>query len=181
MTEKIVLAVVGAPHGTRGEVRIKSFTEDPLDVGSYGALQTADGRSFVVESVRPAKEVVIARLSGVDTRDKAEALKNERLFVPRERLPAPDDTDTFYQSDLIGLLVKTADGTPVGRVKAVLNYGAGDILEIAPARGAPVLLPFTKDYVPVIDIAGRRIIAAPPDGLFDDEDASNSPPEETDV
>lgn len=170
MTGKIVVAVVGAPHGTRGEVRIKTFTEDPADIAAYGAVETADGRSFRVESVRPAKEVVIARLSGVDDRTKAEALKNERLYVAREKLPAPEDEETFYQADLIGLPVVDAAGAALGAVKAVLNYGAGDLLEVARPGAPAVLLPFTKDFVPVVDIVGRRIVADPPLGLFDDDE-----------
>lgn len=169
MADRILLAVVGAPHGTRGEVRIKTFTEDPAGLAAYGAVETADGRTFTVLSVRPAKEVVIARLSGVDDRDKAEALKNTELFVPRDRLPATDDEETFYQADLVGLAVLDASGKQLGTVKAVLNYGAGDLLEVAPpGGGATVLVPFTKAFVPEVDIAGRRIVAAPAPGLFDE-------------
>lgn len=170
MSEKIVIAVVGAPHGTRGEVRIKTFTEDPMDLAAYGALETADGRLFTVESVRPAKEVVIARLSGIDDRDKAEALKNERLFVPRARLPDPEDEETFYHTDLIGLPVVDGAGTVLGTVRSVPNFGAGDLLEIARERGQSVLLPFTKEFVPRIDLAGRLIVADPPLGLFEEQD-----------
>lgn len=169
MSEKIVIAVVGAPHGTRGEVRIKTFTEDPSDLAAYGVVETADGRSFTVESVRPANEVVVARLSGIDDRNKAEALKNERLFVPRSRLPDTDDDETFYHADLIGMPVVDSDGVRLGGVKAVLNFGAGDLLEITRDGGSTVLLPFTKAFVPTIDLARRQITAHPPIGLFDDE------------
>lgn len=168
MADRILLGIVGAPHGTRGEVRIKSFTEDPAGLAAYGQVETDDGRMFTVLSVRPAKEVVIARLSGIDDRTEAEALKNRALFVPRDRLPAPDDAETFYQADLMGLVVVDAAGAHLGTVKAVLNYGAGDLLEVAPPRGPTVLVPFTRQFVPEVDIAGRRIVAAPAPGLFDD-------------
>ena len=112
--------------------------------------------------MRPAKDMLVARLKGVADRNAAEALKNLRLYVPRERLPAPAD-DEFYHADLVGLAATTADGAPFGIVKAVHNFGAGDLLEIEPADGeATVMLPFTEATVPAVDIAGGRIVVAPP-------------------
>ena len=163
MAARVCVAQIGAAHGVRGEVRLKSFTEDPLNVTRYGALETEDGRRFEVEALRPAKDVLIARLKGVADRNAAAALKNTRLYVPRERLPQPAD-DEFYQADLIGLAAHTRDGAPFGTVMAVHNFGAGDLLEIEPAAGgATVMLPFTRAVVPVVEIASGRIVVAPPE------------------
>lgn len=171
MTEersRVLVGIAGAPHGVKGELRVKSFTEDPLDLGAYGPLETEDGRRLEVESVRLGKEVVVVRLAGVRDREAAEALKGLRLYVPREKLPPPDADDEFYHADLIGLAVVTADGSPLGRIVAVPDYGAGPLLEIAPERGsASVLLPFVKALVPEIDLAGGKVIADPPEGLFE--------------
>ncbi len=165
---RILLGIAGAPHGVKGELRVKSFTEDPLDLGAYGPLETEDGTRLEVESVRLGKEVVVVRLKGVRDRDAAEALKGKKLFVPREKLPAPEEDDEFYHADLIGLAVVTSDGSPLGRVVAVPDYGAGPLLEIAPqGGGASVLLPFVKAHVPEIDLAGGKVIADPPEGLFE--------------
>ena len=159
---RVCIAQIGAAHGVRGEVRLKPFTADPLGVTRYGALETEDGRTVEIEAARPAKDMLVARLKGVSDRNAAEALKNIRLYVPRERLPQPDD-DEFYYADLIGLSAVTAQGESYGTVKAVHNFGAGDLLEIEPAAGgATVMLPFNAATVPTIDIAGRRIIVAPP-------------------
>jgi len=162
MTARVCVAQIGAAHGVRGEVRLKPFTADPLGVTRYGALETEDGRPIEIEAVRPAKDMLVARLKGVSDRNAADALKNVRLYVPRARLPQPDD-DEFYHADLIGLAVVTADGAAFGVVKAVHNFGAGDLLEIEPAAGgATVMLPFIATTVPKIDIAGRRIVVEPP-------------------
>jgi 16S rRNA processing protein RimM len=167
--QRICVAQIGAPHGVRGEVRIKSFTADPMALTDYGALTSEDGtRSFEITAVRPAKEVLVARLTGVDDRNAAEALRNLRLYVPRDRLPAADE-DEFYHADLIGLAVVREDGTPMGRVAALHNFGAGDLIEIAPEMGgASLLLPFTKGVVPVIDLAGGRIIIVAPEEAPDE-------------
>jgi 16S rRNA processing protein RimM len=165
---RVLVGIAGAPHGVKGELRVKSFTEDPLDLGAYGPLETEDGRRLEVESVRPGKEVVVVRLAGVRDRDAAEALKGKKLFVPREKLPPPDEDDEFYHADLIGLVVVTQDGAPLGRIVAVPDFGAGPLLEIAPeGGGATVLLPFVKAHVPEIDLDGGKVIADPPDGLFE--------------
>ena len=159
---RVCVGQIGAAHGVRGEVRLRSFTEDPLGVTRYGALETEDGRAIEIEAVRPARDVLVARLKGISDRDAAEALKNVRLYVPRERLPQPDD-DEFYYADLIGLAAQTADGAAFGVVKAVHNFGAGDLLEIEPAAGgATVMLPFNATTVPTIDIPARRLVIEPP-------------------
>ena len=161
--DRVLIAQIGAAHGVRGEVRLKAFTEDPMSVARYGALETEDGaRRFEIEAVRPAKDMLVARLKGVADRNAAEALKNLRLYVARAKLPKPAD-DEFYHADLIGLAATTADGAAFGTVKAVHNFGAGDLLEIEPASGGTsVMLPFTETSVPTVDIAGRKLIVAPP-------------------
>jgi 16S rRNA processing protein RimM len=171
-SDRVCIARIGAAHGVRGELRLWPFTEDPLAVASYGPLETKDGkRHFEIASARAAKDHLVARIKGVDTRDAAEALNGLELFVAREKLPATDE-DEFYHADLIGLAVEATDGRALGRLIAVHNFGAGDLIEIAPASGASVMLPFTASTVPQVDIAGGRMIVAPPDGMFDSrEDA----------
>jgi 16S rRNA processing protein RimM len=159
----VVLGVIGAPHGVKGEVRVKSSTADPLAIGSYGALTLPDGRRLKVKSVRPGGEVVILKLEGVNDRTAAEALKFQTLSVPRDRLPPPDDEDDFYHADLIGLLCETPEGAPVGRIVALHDFGAGDILDIKPASGPNLTLGFTKANVPVVDVPGGRVVVVLPD------------------
>jgi len=163
MSSRICIAQIGAAHGVRGEVRLKAFTQDPLSVGRYGALETEDGKQrFEIEAVRPAKDMLVARLKGITDRDAAERLTNVRLYVARERLPKAAD-DEFYHADLIGLAATKANGELIGIVKAVHNFGAGDLLEIEPAAGgATLMVPFTEAAVPSVDIAGRRIVVEPP-------------------
>jgi 16S rRNA processing protein RimM len=163
VAERVLIAQIGAAHGVRGEVRLKAFTADPLSVRRYGPLETEDGvRRFEIEAVRPAGDMLVARLKGVSDRNAAEALKNLRLFVARERLPKPAD-DEFYYADLVGLAVERPNGQAVGTVKAVHNFGAGDLLEIEPAGGgATLLLPFTEAAVPAVDLKGRKIVVDPP-------------------
>lgn len=162
MSARVLIAQIGAAHGVRGEVRLKAFTADPLSVARYGALQSEDGRHFEIEALRPAKDVLVARLKGVADRNAAEALKNLRLYVAREKLPDPAD-DEFYVADLVGLAAETGAGAAFGTVKAVHNFGAGDVLEIEPAEGgATVMLPFTETTVPTIDIAQKKIVVEPP-------------------
>jgi 16S rRNA processing protein RimM len=159
---RVCIAQIGAAHGVRGEVRLKAFTEDPLSVTDYGPLEAEDGRRIEIETVRPAKDMLVARLKGVADRNAAEALTNLRLYVARERLPAPAD-DEFYHADLIGLSAVTAEGAPFGTVKAVHNFGAGDLLEIEPAAGGTtVMLPFSEATVPTVDIAQGKIVVVPP-------------------
>jgi 16S rRNA processing protein RimM len=159
--KRICVARIGAAHGTTGEVRLWSFTADPRAVAGYGALTTADGRTIEVASLRTGKEFLIARIAGVTDRNGAERLCNLDLFIPRDRLPPPA-ADEFYHTDLIGLTAQDRDGKALGTVVAVHNFGAGDLLEIAPARGDTLLLPFTTEVAPEIDIAGGRIVLVPP-------------------
>lgn len=163
MAERICVAQIGGAHGIRGEVKLKSFTADPMAVKDYGPLMSEDGSaSFEIETLRPAKGHLVARLRGVGDRNAAEQLAQLRLFVPRERLPPPA-ADEFYHVDLIGLAAVTADGTEVGTVVAIHDFGAGDILELRPRTGgASVMVPFTAAYVPKVDVASGRIVVAPP-------------------
>lgn len=163
MAERLVLVgVLGAPQGVRGEMRLKSYTAEPRDVGSYGPVSDEGGqRTFAILSLRPLKgDMLVARIAGVDDRDAAAALTNTRLFVPRERLPPPA-ADEFYHVDLVGLAAEDEDGAALGRVRGLENHGAGDILEIVPGTGGETLLvPFTLAFVPVIDFAAGRLVVA---------------------
>lgn len=165
--DRVLLARIGAPHGVRGEVRLFIFAQDPDALSDYGPLTDASGkRRFEIVSLRPAKEHFVARLKGVDTREAAEALTNEGLHIARELLPPTEDEDDFYHADLIGLAAETTEGAPFGKVVAVHDFGAGDIIEIAraDAEGKPagtLMLPFTKVAVPRVDVAGGKVIVEP--------------------
>ena len=164
MASRICVAQIGAAHGIRGEVRLRSFTEDPMAVASYGTLESEDGtRHFEIEALRPIKEsAFVARLAGVKDRNAAERLTNLKLYVPRDRLPPTEDADTFYHADLVGLAAVTPDGTSLGKVSAIHRFGAGDLVEITPEGGEPFMVPFSTAAVPNIDIAGGRIVVVPP-------------------
>ena len=162
-TDRICVAQIGAAHGVRGEVRLRSFTQDPLAFNSYGPLESEDGaRRFKIETLRPAKDHFVARIAGIEDREAAEKLTNVRLYVPRDRLPPVEDDETFYHADLVGLAAVTADGAPLGTVAAIHNFGAGDIVEIKRDGGEPLLVPFTDAAVPKIDMAERRMVVVPP-------------------
>jgi 16S rRNA processing protein RimM len=159
---RVVLGVVGAPQGIKGEVRVKCFLADPAMLGAYGPLATADGRTLTVAGLRPLRgDLVVARFAEIGDRNAAESLVRQEVSVPRAALPPTEDADTFYHVDLIGLAAETPDGRRLGRVTALRNHGAGDVIEIEGADGA-LLFPFTKAVTPVIDLAGGRIVVAPP-------------------
>lgn len=161
--DHVCVGAIAGAFGVRGEARLKTFTEDPEGVAAYGPLTTEDGaREFTVKLTRPVKGGWAARLSGVATREEAEALKGTRLYAPRAALPEPDE-DEFYHADLIGLDAVGLDGTPLGRVRGVQNYGAGDILEIIRPKGPSLLVPFTRAAVPEIDLAAGRVLVDPPE------------------
>ncbi len=165
---QICVARIGAAHGVRGAVKLWTFTEDPLAVLHYGPLTTKDGaRRFEVTHAREAKDHLVATLQGVATRDDAEKLNGIELYIPRDKLPATDD-DEYYHADLIGLSAVTTGGETIGRVSAIHNFGAGDVIEIAPVQGATMLLPFTNAVVPTVDIAGGRVVIELP-GEIDGE------------
>jgi len=175
MSQKICVARIGAAHGVRGEVRLWTFTEDPLAVLHYGPLTTKDdSRSFEVAKAREAKDHLVATIKGVTDRNAAERLNGLELYVPRDRLPETDD-DEYYHADLIGLAAETTAGEPLGRVVAIHNFGAGDIIEIAPPSGSTIMLPFSNAVVPTVDIAGRRVLIELPAEIGgDDEEADGS-------
>lgn len=164
MAARIRVARIGAAHGVRGEVKLWSFTQEPMAVADYGPLETEDGaRRFEIETLRPAKDHLVARIAGIGDRDAAAGLCNLDLFVPRDRLPPIDEDDTFYHADLVGMAALTPEGAPLGNVTAVHNFGAGDLIEIATtAGGEPLLLPFTETVVTKIDTALRQIIVVLP-------------------
>ena len=164
MDRLIALGRFGAPQGVRGEIRIQSYTAEPSAVAAYGPLTDAGGlRRFTVKIVRALRDdMLVARVEGVATREAAAALTGVELFARRSQLPPPD-ADEFYYDDLVGLEAVTLSGETLGRVAAVLNHGAGDILEIAPGGSAETrLLPFTKAVAVEIDFAAGRIMIAPP-------------------
>ncbi len=165
----VCLGALAGAFGVKGEVRLKSFCAEPAAIADYSPLLTEDGRSFELRALRPIKAAFAARLSGVETREAAEALKGVRLHAPRDRLPALGD-DEFYHADLIGLAVLDVGGAEVGRVRAVLDHGAGDILEIARPGRADLLLPFTRAAVPTVELAGGRIIVDPPEEVSGRDD-----------
>jgi 16S rRNA processing protein RimM len=165
---QICVARVGAAHGVRGAVKLWTFTEDPLAVKRYGPLVTKDGtRQFEVTHVREAKGHLVATLKGIATREEAERLNGLELYVAREKLPATSE-DEYYHADLIGLAAVDAAGEPLGRVIAIHNFGAGDIIEIAPPDGATMLLPFTHAVVPTVDLEGGRVVIELPDEIEGD-------------
>ncbi|MHC2330815.1 ribosome maturation factor RimM [Bradyrhizobium sp. USDA 4454] len=173
MAAPVCVARIGAAHGVRGAVRLWTFTEDPLAVKDYGPLMTKDGaRQFEVTHAREAKDHLVVTLKGIATRDDAERLNGLELYIPRDRLP---DTDVgeYYHTDLIGLAAVTTSEQPLGKVIAIHNFGAGDIIEIAPPRGATMLLPFTNAVVPTVDLdAGRVVIELPQEIDGDDPSAA---------
>lgn len=172
MTDKNLICVgaIAGAFGVKGELRLKSFTATPDDIALYGPLQSEDGsQSFAVTLTGQTKNGFTARLSGVQTKEQADALRGLRLFVDRDVLPNLPD-DEFYHADLIGLEVYDTGGTLLGRVQNVLNHGASDLLEInGPGLGEAVLLPFTVAAVPTVDLTAGRLIADPPEGLFPDQ------------
>jgi 16S rRNA processing protein RimM len=164
---RVCLGQIGAAHGVRGEVRLRSFTSDPGAITAYGPLESEDGRVLEIESLRPAKDHFVARLAGIHDRDAAARLANVKLYVPRERLPEPDEADEFYHADLIGLAVVDPSGKELGTVLAIHNFGAGDLIEVRPnAGGNTELVPFDDATVPLVDLGARRIVVAGPAAMF---------------
>ncbi|MEN8832157.1 MAG: ribosome maturation factor RimM [Pacificibacter sp.] len=165
---RIIVGAIAGSFGVHGDVRLKSFCADPADIADYTPLYTEDGsRSFEVTLVGSIKNGFSVRLSGVNSKEDADALKGVTLFADRDQLPSLP-SDEFYYADLVGLEVFDTGGTKLGVVNLVVDHGAGDLLEIHdPALKGPVLLPFTKAAVPTVDLAAKRIIADPPEGLFE--------------
>ena len=169
MEKRVLLAAVAAAHGISGEVKVKTFTAAPENLSAYGAVSTGDGRELTIVSLRASKNgEAIVRFEGVADRNAAERLKGQQLFVSRTSLPEPEKGE-FYQADLIGLKVEDAGGAHLGTVSRIHNFGAGDMIEIALLNGASELVPFTDAFVPVVDIAGGRMVAELPRYAEDDE------------
>ena len=163
----VLLGTIGSPRGINGDVRIKSFTAVPKDIASYGPLWNADAtQSFKVTVIGIAKEMLIARIKGINNRNAAVSLKGMELYVPRNALPTPEE-DVFYHLDLVGLTVESKEGEFLGLVEAVSNFGAGDVLEIRNGPYKGLIIPFTKDAVPKVDIKSGRLIVDPPKGLLE--------------
>jgi 16S rRNA processing protein RimM len=166
--KRICVGVITGAHGVRGAVRVKSFTAEPEDVARYGPLEDESGeRRLSLHLIGNAKGVVIARLAGVADRDRAESMRGLRLYLPRAALP-PAAEDEYYHADLIGLEAALADGTALGHVSAVHDFGAGDTLEIERTAGPPAMVPFTRAIVPIVDLAAGRLVLDPPPGLIDE-------------
>jgi 16S rRNA processing protein RimM len=158
---RVCVGQIGAPHGVRGEVRLRSFTAEPEAIVGYGPLETEDGRILQIKSLRPAKDHFVAAVSGIRDRDAAEKLANLKLYVPRERLPQLVEADEFYHADLIGLAVVNKAGEQLGTVLAVHNFGAGDLIEVRFSSGKTEMIAFNERNVPSVDIAAGTIVIEP--------------------
>jgi len=170
---KIFLGQIGAAHGIKGQVRIATHTQDPEAIGSYGPLDTdRPGLTITLTKVRLQKNVIIAHIKGITDRSAAEQLNGVSLFIDRERLPPPEDEDDFYHADLIGLDARLDTGVTIGTVSAILNFGAGDLIEVRdPQSGDTYLYPFTKAVVPHVNIAeGYLTIVVPLDAPEGEEE-----------
>lgn len=183
---RICVGAIAAAHGIKGEVKIKTFTADPLSIGAYGPVTDEAGtRRFRLTQLRmpggsAGESVVIAHIEGVSDRNAAEALRGLRLYVPRAALPPAED-DEYYHHDLVGLAAVLASGESLGEVAAVHNFGAGDLLEVARAGAASVMVPFTAAVVPVVDLKSGRLVIEPPEGLFDEGPVEGEEPPAADA
>lgn len=165
---RICVAKVGAAHGVRGEVRLWPFTEDPMSVIDYGPLSTKDGaRQFEVVRARIAKDHLVAVIKGIATREDAERINGLELYIDRDKLPETEEGE-YYHADLIGLRALDPAGAEIGKVLAIHNFGAGDIIEIAPSQGATWLLPFSNEVVPTVDLAGGHVVIVRPQEIDGD-------------
>ncbi len=172
----VAMARIGAPHGVRGAVRLQPFTDDPEGLAGYRTFVTAGGRPLTLAGLGAAGRHLVATFEEVADRDGAACLTNALLCVERGRLPPIEAPDEFYETDLVGLSAARPDGTPLGRVVAVFDFGAGPLLEIAPPRGETILVPFTRAVVPAVDLSAGRLVVDPPAGLL--EPASQDDPED---
>lgn len=168
LDKRVCVGAVAGAHGVRGAVKIKSFTGTPEDIARYGALEDESGeRHFTLRLTGAGKGVLIGHLSGIVDRNHAEAARGLRLYLHRDALP-PTEDDEYYHADLIGLEAVLSDGTAVGRVRAVHDFGAGDTLEITRHEAPPLVVPFTCAIVPSVDLAAGRLVIDPPPGLLDE-------------
>ena len=169
---RIIVGAIAGAFGVSGEVRIKSFCAEPETIGTYSPLTSEDGQTeYILGITRSIKNGFAGRIEGINTKEEADALKGVMLYADRDKLPSLPD-DEYYHADLIGLVVMDTGGTELGKVRNVLNHGAGDLLEIlGPGMKTSVLLPFTLKNVPTVDLGAGRIIADPPEGLFKDKES----------
>ncbi len=160
--QRVLVGIVVGAQGVRGRVRIKSFTEDPMAIGAYGAVSDEAGkRNFTLRAIGLSRGAVLADIAGIADRNAAEALKGVKLYVERSALGGTQDGE-YFQADLIGLAAEDGDGKALGRVKAVFDFGAGPLLELELVAGGTQMLSFTDAVVPVVDVAGGRIVVIPP-------------------
>jgi 16S rRNA processing protein RimM len=166
---RVCLGAVAGAHGVRGALRVKSFTAEPDDIAAYGPVTDETGsREFTLRIVGHARGDLVIKVDGINDRSAAEALKGTRFYVARAALPEPE-ADEFYHADLIGLAAEDEAGAALGTVRAVHDHGAGALIEIRSQDGAELLVPFTKAAVPVVDIAGGRLVAVPPEEVGEDD------------
>ncbi|MBM2575731.1 ribosome maturation factor RimM [Jannaschia sp. Os4] len=170
MKDHVCLGAVMGGHGVRGDVRVKSFCAEPSALGDYGPLTDDAGATRTLTVLKPVKGGYAVRLSGVSSKEAADALRGQRLWVPRAALPEAEE-DEYYHADLIGLEAVDTGGARLGRVKAVLDHGGGDLLELARPGGDTALVPFTRAIVPTVDLSAGRLVVDPPDGLLPDDPA----------
>jgi 16S rRNA processing protein RimM len=162
LANRVLLGAVIGAHGIQGELKVKTFTESPENLAAYGPVETEDGRQFTIEALRPTKgDEAVLRFAGIAGRNAAETFKGERLYVPREALPPPEEGE-FYVEDLIGLEVEDTEGKTLGKVIGLHNFGAGEMIEIETPAGEKSYIPFNDDCVPEVDIKAGRVVAAPP-------------------
>lgn len=163
----VCIGRIAGGHGIKGWVRITSYTEDPKNIGAYGPVSDETGeRMFELEVMSMAKAHVLARIPGIGDRNAADALRGVHLFVPRDRLPMPDE-DEFYHDDLVGCSAVTTGGEALGKVLSVQEFGSGPMLEIGRKRGLTLLVPFTSEVVPMVDLAAGRLTIQPVPGLLE--------------
>jgi 16S rRNA processing protein RimM len=182
VSKRILLGDIVAAHGIRGEVVLRSHTADPEAIAAYGPLSDEVGqRTFLIASAKATTKGVIARIKGVTTRNEAEALRGTKLYVSRNALPSPDDGD-YYHEDLVGLTAVSPDGVTFGKVVAMQNFGAGDLVEIQLAGSKLTeFIPFTDACVPSVDIAAGRMTIVMPQMVGDEEASTRSPRPKTDA
>lgn len=165
--KRVCVGVITGAHGVGGAVRVKSFTAIPEDIARYGPLADENGRRrFALTLIGAVKGVLLARVAGIADRNQAEGLRGLRLYLPRAALPPPA-AEEYYYADLIGLAVALPDGTVIGQVRAIHDFGAGDVIEIMRPTAPPALIPFTRAAVPLVDLAAARLVIDPPPGLLD--------------
>ena len=172
-TGLLPIGVIVGPQGIRGQFKVKPFTESPRSISSYGPVITDNGQQLIlkIKSVN-AQGLAIVSADGVDTRDAAEVLRGENLYIARDSLPKPDHGE-FYHADLLGMLVKGQDGVPLGSLIAIHDFGAGEIAELAPRKGSTIMVPFGGDRLIAVDMAAKELCLSVPDGLLDDINAGD--------